>query len=98
LYAVHRAALEQPLRARRQFWHNAKLHELITEKQSPRMLGSIRDPSGAVVAEFSVWFDPGDSSGIPSFIEFRARAFLRLTFEPEPGPAEMPWLIEQRRV
>jgi hypothetical protein len=99
LYAIHRAALEQPLRARRQFWHNAKLHELITEKQPPRMLGSIRDQSGVLVAEFSVWFDPGDSSGIPSYIEFRARSFLRLSFEPEPTSAEipLPWLIEQRR-
>jgi hypothetical protein len=108
LYAIHRAALEDAPSARRQFFHNAKLHELITEKHhaadSPaatRMTGSIRDQSGAEIAQFTVWFDPADPSGIPNRIEFRARSFLRLTFESEPGFARdqptLDWLIATKR-
>jgi hypothetical protein len=116
LYAIHRAALEEAPSARRQFCHNGKLHELITQKQhfspassgavgdrrtSVRMTGAIRDQSGAGIAEFSVWFDPADPSGIPNRIEFRARSFLRLTFESEPAStqaqAALPWLIEEER-
>lgn len=116
LHAVHRAILEDASSARRQFCHNGKLHELIThkERRSPvtpgaveelraavRMTGAIRDQSGAGIAEFSVWFDPADPSGIPNRIEFRARSFLRLTFEVEPGFVEaqnaLPWLLEQER-
>jgi hypothetical protein len=108
LYAVHRAALEDAPTARRHFWHNGKLHELITEKHRPsppssgevRMAGSVRDPSGAETCQFSVWFDPADPSGIPNRIEFRARSFLRLTFESDPvdpGFTEarptLPWMI-----
>ena len=104
LYAVRRAALEDALSTRRQFCHNGKLHELITEKHpaadsqpAMRMTGSIRDHSGAEIAQFSVWFDPADPSGIPNRIEFRARSFLRLTFESEPGSAAaqptLAWLI-----
>jgi hypothetical protein len=98
LYAVHRAALDDASNARRQFCHNGKLLELITEKHrlsgepadsrtAVRMTGSIHDQSGAEIAQFSVWFDPVDPSGIPNRIEFRARSFLRLTFESEPGMA-----------
>ena len=104
LYAIRRAALEDASKARRQFFHNGKLHELITEKRpaadSPtaiHMTGAIHDQSGAEIAQFSVWFDPADPSGIPNRIEFRARSFLRLTFESEPGltggEASLPWLI-----
>jgi len=108
LYAVQRAALDNAANARRQFCHNGKLLELITEKHrvsgepadsrtAVRMTGAIRDQSGAEIAQFSVWFDPADPSGIPNRIEFRARSFLRLTFESEPGlaaPQEtLPWLI-----
>ena len=104
LYAIRTAALEDASQARRQFFHNAKLHELITEKHqaadSPtaiHMTGAIHDQSGAEIAQFSVWFDPADPSGIPNRIEFRARSFLRLTFEYEPGftggGATLPWLI-----
>jgi hypothetical protein len=112
LYAIHRAALEDAPKARRQFCHNGTFHELITEKHrlSPpssgdaadsrtavRMTGSIRDQSDAEISQFSVWFDPADPSGIPNRIEFRARSFLRLTFESEPGftgdQGTLPWLI-----
>lgn len=102
LYAVHRAALEDASSARRQFCHNGKLLELITEKHRPsptvvQMAGSIRDQSGAELSRFSVWFDAGDPSGIPNRIEFRARPFLRLTFESEPSvtanQVSLPWLI-----
>jgi hypothetical protein len=104
LYAVRRAALGDAPSARRQFCHNGKLHELITEKHPAadsrteiRMTGAIRDHSGAEIAQFSVWFDPADPSGIPNRIEFRARSFLRLTFESEPGftgaQPSLPWLI-----
>ena len=108
LYAVQRAALEDASSARRQFCHNGKLHQLITEKHrlpgeaagartAVRMTGVIRDQPGAELAQFSVWFDPEDPSGIPNRIEFRARSFLRLTFESEPGltaPQDtLPWLI-----
>jgi hypothetical protein len=112
LYAVRRAALEDVPGARRQFCHNGKLYTLITEKHrastasssevgdqrtAVRMTGSIHDPSGAEVCQFSAWFDPADPSGIPNRIEFRARSFLRLTFESEPGVTEaqttLPWLI-----
>jgi hypothetical protein len=104
LYAVHRAALEDAPTARRQFCHNGKLHELITEKHrlsSPssgepvHMVGSVRDQSGSEIAQFSLWFDPTDPSGIPNRIEFRARSFLRLTFESELTEAQpaLPWLI-----
>ena len=108
LYAIRRAALEEASKARRQFFHNGKLHELITEKHqaddSPtaiHMTGAIRDQSGAELSQFSVWFDPADPSGIPNRIEFRARSFLRLTFESEPSltgaqPA-LPWLIGANR-
>ena len=63
------------------------------------MVGAIRDQTRKVVAEFNVWFDPADTSGIPTRIEFRARLFLRLSFEPEPGSTEaaMPWLIREER-
>jgi len=103
LYAVHRAALEDAPNARRHFCHNGKVHELVTEKHRPspgeavRMAGSIRDPSGSEICQFNLWFDPADRSGIPNRIEFRARSFLRLTFESEPSLAEveaaLPWLI-----
>jgi hypothetical protein len=104
LSAIRRAAHEDASQARRQFFHNGKLHELITEKHPAadsstaiHMTGVIRDQSGAEVAQFSVWFDPADPSGIPNRIEFRARSFLRLTFESEPGfteaEATLPWLI-----
>jgi hypothetical protein len=104
LYATRRAALEEVSKARRQFFHNGKLHELITEKQpaadSPteiHMTGAIHDQSGSEIAQFSVWFDPADPSGIPNRIEFRAKSFLRLTFEYQPGftgaEATLPWLI-----
>jgi hypothetical protein len=104
LYAIRRAALEDASKARRQFFHNDKLHELITEKHpagdSPaaiHMTGAIHDQSGAEIAQFGVWFEPADPSGIPNRIEFRARSFLRLTFESEPsftaGEPTLPWLI-----
>jgi hypothetical protein len=64
------------------------------------MAGAIRDQSGAEICQFSLWFDPPDPSGIPNRIEFRARSFLRLTFESEPAetgfteaPPTLPWLI-----
>jgi hypothetical protein len=108
LYAIRRAALEDAYKARRQFFHNGKLHVLITEKHpaadSPtaiHMTGAIHDQSGAEIAQFSVWFDPGDPSGIPNRIEFRARSFLRLTFESDPGlpgDATLPWLMAGRTV
>jgi hypothetical protein len=64
------------------------------------MNGTILDPSGEKVNEFSVWLDPGDPSGIPNRIEFHARSFLRLTFEAEPvagqAQAALPWLIDGR--
>ena len=110
LYAVHRAALDDARSARRQFCHNGKLHELITEKPLPsspssgepvRMAGAIRDQSGSEIAQFTLWFDPADPSGIPNRIEFRARPFLRLTFESEPSfteaQATLPWLIGDER-
>jgi hypothetical protein len=115
LYSVRRAALEDPSSARRKFCHNGKLYELITEKHrlsatssgetgdsrtAVRMTGAIHDPSGAEVSQFSVWFDAADPSGIPNRIEFRARSFLRLTFESEPGAAQgtLPWLIGEERL
>jgi hypothetical protein len=108
LYAVHRAALEDASNARRQFCHNGKLHELVTEKRRLssdsriiRMTGSIRDPSGAETSVFSLWFDSSDPSGLPARIEFRPRPFLRLTFEAEAGSSEaqaaFPWLIDEKR-
>jgi hypothetical protein len=104
LYAVRRAALEDVPSARRQFCHNGKFHELITEKHPVadsrteiRMTGAIREHSGAEIAQFTLWFDTADPSGIPNRIEFRARSFLRLTFESEPGftgaQPTLPWLI-----
>jgi hypothetical protein len=114
LYCVYRAALEDAASARRQFYHDGKLHELLTEKHraardssgsvddsdaAVRMTGTIRDQSGAELTQFSVWFDPADPSGIPNRIEFRARSFLRLTFESDAGDsgaeAALPWLISQ---
>jgi hypothetical protein len=105
LFAVHRAALEPAATARRGFFHNGKLHQVITTKQRSagevRMMGTIRDQSGAAACEFNLGFDPADPSGIPNRIEFRARSFLRLTFEYEPGVTEaqaaLPWLIEEER-
>jgi hypothetical protein len=107
LYSVHRAALEKESSARRQFYHNGKLHELVTQKQllspsSVRMTGAIRDPSRETICEFTVWFDPADPSGIPNRIEFRARSFLRLLFESESdvrdARAALPCLIDEERL
>ncbi len=100
LYAIRRAALDPAPKIRSEFCHEGKLHQLIARKQGSSMNGTILDPSGAKVNEFAVWLDPGDPSGIPNRIEFRARSFLRLTFEADPvatqAQAALPWLIDRQ--
>jgi hypothetical protein len=62
------------------------------------MMGAILDQSGAKRSEFMVRLDPADPSGIPTHIEFRAKSYLRLTFEAVAAGTEttsLPWLLKE---
>ncbi len=41
----------------------------------------IRDQNGAKCADFRVVDAPGDASGLPARIEYRAKPYLKLVFE-----------------
>jgi hypothetical protein len=103
LYAVQAAIRNPAPQARMQFCHNGEHHELVTEKRpaSVQLAGAILDQSGVRCSEFTIRLDPSDPSGIPTHIEFRAKSYLRLTFEAVPaGPetASLPWLLKEELV
>jgi hypothetical protein len=93
LYAIRSAALCEESRFRREFMHAGKPYLLETRRQSDRpceLAGAIHNASGVRTAEFRTAYIAGDPSGIPIRIEYRARSFLRLTFEYEPEANQPP--------
>jgi hypothetical protein len=85
LHAVRSRMIGKTASPRQEFVHNAKsytLHSAISTSDGlSHLSANILNQSGHKESEFSVWFEPGDPSGLPVRIDFRPRNFLRLVFE-----------------
>jgi hypothetical protein len=93
LYAMRSAALCEGSLYRREFTHAGKAYVLETCRRPEHpceLAGVIHNASGVRTAEFRTAYAAGDPSGIPIRIEYRARSFLRLTFEYEPEANQPP--------
>lgn len=93
LSALHRAALCPDRTFRCSFVHAGKIHTLETRRmdgKSVELDGLIRDPSGAKTSEFRVHYAAGDASGLPIRIDYRAKSYLRLTFEEDRSSTQPP--------
>ena len=53
-----------------------------------RLTGEVENLSKGTRTPFKLWYEPGRDERLPLRIEYRARAFLRLTFELEPPAAD----------
>jgi hypothetical protein len=87
LYSIRRAILSDGPRMTSDIVYNGKRYHLTAEK-SPgtplgRVNGNITEAGGKVNSSFQVWFEKGDSSGLPARIEFHPKSFLTLVFEQE---------------
>jgi hypothetical protein len=102
LYAVKRALADPALQTRADFAHNGEIHRLTTRKAPASMACGIWDKSGKKDSEFTVWPHPSDAHALPMRIDFRAKAYLRLTFEAQPAesgagqPPELPWMLSEQ--
>jgi hypothetical protein len=99
-HTMRNAGLEKQLELRRRFFHSGKPYilELHRRPESPLTLsGIIRDTLGIRCSEFQTTYAPEDGSGLPARIQYRARSFLRLTFEWQPDAAQppIPWVFEE---
>ena len=68
-----------------EFVHLARPYVLETRRQGTKLDGVIRNSSGKVTAEFRTWYDPQTTHGIPIRIEYKAKSYLRLTFNATAG-------------
>jgi hypothetical protein len=90
LAAVRSAALCEDAVTRRPFLHAGKLYSLeLRRRGSGKREGLIRDQNGAKSADFRVFYAAGDSSGLPSRIEYRAKAYLKLVFDADDSGAPL---------
>lgn len=81
LAAVRMAGLHNGPSLQQPFLHNAEMFTLETRRQGDAMEGIIRTAAGKKSAEFKNWYRDNDWSGIPRRIEYRAKSYLKLTFE-----------------
>jgi len=88
-----RAAFQSQGEARASFIHGGRAYVLETHRKLGRQLvinGVIRDRLGVRCSEFRTVYAADEESGLPIRIEYRARAFLRLTLEAESDPRQPP--------
>lgn len=72
------------------FLHAGKLYRLeLRRRPKGERDGLIRDQHDAKIADFRVFEDPNDASGLPARIEYRAKSYLKLIFEAD-GHVERP--------
>ena len=86
LAAMRNAALQSQSSRRFPFLHNGKLYRLDVQRGrgSARELASvIWNSLGAKAAEFRTSYRTGDQSGLPEFIDYRPKSFLRLSLHAE---------------
>ncbi len=85
LCAMREAALS-PGPFRKQFVHGGKLYWLETRRRAEHkndLEGTVRNHDGARCSDFRTSYLDDDATGIPTRIEYRAKSFLRLSFEEE---------------
>jgi hypothetical protein len=73
------------------FVHNGKLYSLEARRRpadAGELAGEIRNSHGQKSADFRTFCAPGDDSGIPIRIEYRAKSYLRLAFEFDPDSVQ----------
>jgi hypothetical protein len=87
LHAIRCAMRSTSPKSESRFIHNGKVHQLRTQKGGAdkagmaEMEGKILSDSGKDLSAFKLWFEPASAQAYPVRFEFRARSFLRLTFE-----------------
>lgn len=79
------------------FLHSGKLYRLDTKRDAAGLLdGSLFGEDGKKRAEFRCWYDANDTTGLPRRIEYKAKSYLRLTFEEiGSGEAQVPSLFSR---
>jgi hypothetical protein len=82
LLAMRNAALCTEPVSRHSFFHDGEPFTLeVRRKPGDRIEGAIRNRRGAKTAEFHLTYPPGETSGLPIRIEYRAKPFLKLVFD-----------------
>lgn len=82
LAVMRRAGLSREKKFTSAFLHNGKLYRLETKRdESGALDGTLIGDDGKKRAEFRTWYDAGDATGLPKRIEYKAKPYLRLTFE-----------------
>jgi hypothetical protein len=85
LAAMRNAGLHQGPSLNQPFLHNAEMYTLETRRSENYLDGTIRK-GGKKSADFRTWYNE-DGSGIPRRIEYRAKPYLKLTFDAVPPRA-----------
>ncbi len=90
LAAIHRAALSEDAVTLRPFLRAGKQYSLELRRRSAGQRdGLIRDENGAKSADFRVLYAAGDTSGVPTRIEYRAKPYLKLIFDADESVAPL---------
>jgi hypothetical protein len=100
LAAMRSAALRSQSSYNLPFLHNGKLYRLDVQRRvdsASELISVIRNGMGARTAEFRTSYRAGDQSGLPEFIDYRPKSFLRLSLhaEPEATRTQIPSILTE---